>query len=171
VVLSAEHRVGSSNEGERERVLAAGGEITRDRIFSDLQLSRSIGDLNYKHEGVKLVKLDKLEPQSLSHKEIKRIIEPLWAADQVIISKPSFWKQEINTDIDEFVILASDGLFDHVAPQEAVNFVRYYLLNNQHLQIAAQELSDLAIRRASVAADNVGILIVAFKQTERLDKH
>ena len=71
----------------------------------------------------------------------------------------------------EFVILASDGLFDHVTPQEAVNFVRYSLLNNQNLQIAAQELSDLAIRRASVAADNVGILIVAFKQTERLDKH
>jgi serine/threonine protein phosphatase PrpC len=60
----------------------------------------------------------------------------------------------------EFMILATDGLWDIMSPQSAVNFVRKKLSEHNDLQQAAKELVREAISRGSV--DNVTVLIVTF---------
>ena len=59
---------------------------------------------------------------------------------------------------DEFVILASDGLWDVMSSEDAVEFVRKDLQKGRTLQSAADKLANIALRRYS--EDNIGIVIV-----------
>lgn len=61
-------------------------------------------------------------------------------------------------DEDEFVILASDGLWDVISSEEAVDFVRKDLQKGRTLQSAADKLANIALRRYS--EDNIAIILV-----------
>lgn len=60
----------------------------------------------------------------------------------------------------EFGIVATDGLWDVMAPQAAINFVRKKLSKKADLQECARELVQEAMARGSV--DNVTCLIMSF---------
>lgn len=60
----------------------------------------------------------------------------------------------------EFAIIASDGLFDVVSHQEAVNFVRKRLAKKVDLSIISKELTDEAIKEGSI--DNITVLLLSF---------
>ncbi|KAG1681313.1 hypothetical protein FOA52_007359 [Chlamydomonas sp. UWO 241] len=68
-------------------------------------------------------------------------------------------REEVITDADEFVILASDGLWDVVTCSDAVAMVRGMLAHGD-ATAAAAHLSDEAIARGS--ADNVAAIVVCF---------
>jgi protein phosphatase PTC2/3 len=77
-----------------------------------------------------------------------------------VISIPDV-HSEVITPMTEFAIVATDGLWDIVNPQEAVNLVRKRLsTKTSDLQDCARELAQEAIRRGSV--DNVTVLIMSF---------
>lgn len=63
---------------------------------------------------------------------------------------------------DEFVILACDGCWDTVSPQEAVNAIRFDLDPN----VAASKLKDLAFTRGST--DNITVAVIRFPQENRV---
>ncbi|RLN20175.1 hypothetical protein BBJ28_00014809 [Nothophytophthora sp. Chile5] len=63
---------------------------------------------------------------------------------------------------DQFLLLASDGLFDVLTSQQAVNFVLRKLRTHGDVQLAAQELVLKA--QAYFAHDNVSVIIVALNQ-------
>ncbi|POM80360.1 CAMKK/CAMKK-META protein kinase [Phytophthora palmivora] len=63
---------------------------------------------------------------------------------------------------DQFVLLASDGLFDVLTSQQAVNFVLRKLQTHGDVQLAAQELVLKA--QAYFAHDNISVIIVALNQ-------
>lgn len=63
---------------------------------------------------------------------------------------------------DQFLLLASDGLFDVLTSQQAVNFVLRKLQTHGDVQLAAQELVLKA--QAYFAHDNVSVIIVALNQ-------
>jgi serine/threonine protein phosphatase PrpC len=68
-------------------------------------------------------------------------------------------------DTHEFMIMASDGVWDVFSCQEAVNFVRHVLLHNDgNLELAAERL----IREAEArdTQDNVSVAVVAFHQVD-----
>ncbi len=59
---------------------------------------------------------------------------------------------------DEFIILASDGLWDVMTSKDAVEFARKDLQKGRSLQSVADKLANIALRRYS--EDNIAIVII-----------
>lgn len=59
---------------------------------------------------------------------------------------------------DEFIILASDGLWDVMSSKAAVEFARKDLQKGRSLQSVADRLADIAIRRYS--EDNIAVVVI-----------
>ena len=84
VSLSKDHK--PEDQIEKKRIIAAGGTVDKGRINSHLNLSRSIGDLHYKRNGL------------------------LLAEEQIIIAKPDVVEVEL-TKNDDFIIIGCDGVW------------------------------------------------------------
>eukprot|EP00795_Rhopilema_esculentum_P007765 gene7765-13608_t len=97
VDMSKDHK--PEDESETERITKAGGKITGDgRVNGGLNLSRAIGDHNYKNN-------EKLSPH-----------------EQVITAVPDVEEITLTKD-DQFMIIACDGIWNIMTSQEAVDFV------------------------------------------------
>ena len=59
---------------------------------------------------------------------------------------------------DEFVVVASDGLWDVMDSQDAVTLARNDLRKGHHPQQVAERLAGLAVKRHT--ADNVAVILV-----------
>ena len=103
VEMSFDHK--PDNEGEKRRIEKAGGFVEDNRVKGILNLSRSIGDLEYKSD-----------PSIPPH-------------EQMIIAFPEINKYKMSKDV-EFMILACDGIWDCLTNQEAVDFVALELQKN-----------------------------------------
>eukprot|EP00899_Mesostigma_viride_P009388 jgi/Mesvir1/18450/Mv14305-RA.1 len=88
---------------EKTRILNAGGFIADGRVNGSLNLSRAIGDMEYKRN-------PKLPP-----------------ADQIVVAMPEVRMEKLKEG-DEFAVLACDGVWDVMSCQEVVNFVRERLV-------------------------------------------
>lgn len=73
-----------------------------------------------------------------------------------VIATPDVREETLGPD-DEFIILASDGLWDVVSNQDAVNLVR----DVRDPEKAAKKLAEEAMSRGS--NDNVSAIVVRFK--------
>eukprot|EP01039_Chlorochromonas_danica_P003691 gene3691-4038_t len=140
VCLNSMHRLDLVDEKERERVKAAGGTIINHRINGILAISRAFGDLQFKSPLPQDGKIESWEPG-------------------LVIVTPQL-HTEVVTPMTEFLILATDGLWDILTPQTAVNLVRTRLQTQPDLQYAAKELVKEALARGSV--DNVTALVITF---------
>ena len=69
---------------------------------------------------------------------------------------------------EEFILLASDGLFDVVKDQEAVDFVREKLMELGDVQRAVEALVDYAVV-SQRSTDNVTAVVVLFKEPRELE--
>lgn len=117
--LSTDHK--PDHQHERERIERAGGQVTRDelpqrnwlgqlvrvdlgihRVGGRLAISRAIGDFQFKQN------------------------KTLAPADQIVTCSPDILTADI-TDDAEFLIIASDGIWDVKSSQEVVDFVRQRL--------------------------------------------
>ncbi|KAL8712118.1 MAG: hypothetical protein Q9220_003552 [cf. Caloplaca sp. 1 TL-2023] len=74
----------------------------------------------------------------------------------LVTGHPYTTETVIQPDIDEFLILACDGLWDVCSDQEAVDLVR----NTQDPQVASKQLVDYALARFST--DNLSCMLVRF---------
>merc|ERR1712048_654330 len=119
VELSFDHKPAS--QIEKDRIEAAGGYLEDTaggaRVNGNLNLSRAIGDLEYK-------KRDDLKPE-----------------EQIICSTPDVLVQQVTPE-DEFVILACDGVWDVMTNQQACDFVRSRLVEKMDIGQIGQELLD-----------------------------
>ena len=79
---------------EKQRIISDGGMVVRNRVFGDLIISRSLGDLNYK--------IPKQEKNFVS-------------------AEPYLNRVALNSEYS-FLILASDGLWDKFSFDEAAEF-------------------------------------------------
>jgi serine/threonine protein phosphatase PrpC len=80
-----------------------------------------------------------------------------------VSSEPDIKVFSILNDIDEFIVLASDGLFDVMSSQEVVSFLHQKKVTNLQKQDAlAKTLAEEAIRRGSL--DNISVIIVWLKK-------
>eukprot|EP01038_Epipyxis_sp_PR26KG_P005579 gene5579-7704_t len=149
VQLTEDHK--ANNKTEKARIEAAGGWVHNGRVGSSLVVARSIGDIQYKEFNVNI-------DHTLGH-EMKS--NGIWSTEQQVISKPDV-KHFVVESTHEFVILASDGLWDVFNCQEAVNFVRKQLSIHGDVNKAAAELVEKAIARHTV--DNTSVIICALNQ-------
>lgn len=152
VPLSEDHK--PNLPGERDRINKAGGCVERQqvgpivqyRVNGNLNLSRSIGDLEYKRN------------------------QALPPSEQIIIATPDVHTYKREAD-DEFIIVACDGIWDVVGSQDAVDFVRDRLPRyrglGMTLSVIMEELLDYCISpdlstTSGLGGDNMTALLIVF---------
>jgi len=115
---------------EKERIEKAGGIIQKHGVWrvNGLAVSRSIGDRRLKEMG-----------------------------KDHIIATPEYATIQLDSD-NHFLILASDGLWDVVDNQTAINFVKNKLITTSDLNAIATALQNEAIKKGS--EDNITICII-----------
>lgn len=152
VALSHDHK--PNTPSERARIEAAGGTVEQTpagrsrqpmfRVNGNLNLSRSIGDLEYKRR--------KDLPPEL----------------QVICSTPEVMREKIIAD-DEFLVLACDGIWDVKSNQEVCTFIRTRIQRGQPLERTVEQLLDACItpdpkKSQGLGADNMTCIVVVLDQ-------
>jgi len=106
-------------ESEEKRIIAAGGRISGGRVNNNLNLTRSLGDHEYKQNA-------SLKP-----------------SEQIITCVPDIRKYDFKDETD-FVLLGCDGIWDVMRDEEAVNFVRVRLLPRAALTEEEKQLPTLS---------------------------
>ena len=96
IPLSFDHK--PENEIERKRIEKAGSTITEGRVDGNLNLSRSLGDLKYKHN-------KKLKPE-----------------EHPVTAYPDTYIYDLCDD-DDFIIMGCDGIWETKSNEEMVEFL------------------------------------------------
>ncbi|THH12202.1 hypothetical protein EW146_g7785 [Bondarzewia mesenterica] len=139
--LSYDHK--PQNELERERIHGAGGYVEYGRVNGNLALARALGDFEYK-------KNYSIPPER-----------------QVITANPEVITHDI-AEVDEFIVLACDGIWDCLSSQQVVNIVRLQVSQGKSLPEICDNLCDLCLAPDTVGAgygcDNMTVMIVALLQ-------
>lgn len=155
--LTKEHRVyGRSGavKSETERIEAGGGWVANGRVCDVLAVSRSFGDRNFKGQGLKRLMEYGIE-QEFWDREFAQ--KQKFTADP-IIADPDVVKVALRPEDDEFLIIASDGLWDVFSSEEAVSLARKQMLKGADASTVADKLVNWAIKRYT--ADNVSVVVV-----------
>jgi len=141
VAMSEDHK--PDDERESARIYAAGGVVEGGRVNGNLNLSRAIGDLEFKQ-------VARLPPE-----------------EQMITADPDFVEEQIDEGC-EFLILACDGIFDCKTNEQVVAFARERLLeqgDGGKLSAICEELMDecLALDTQGVGTDNMTMMVVVLR--------
>lgn len=130
---------------EKKRVEEAGAMVIRGRVFGDLAVTRSIGDRGFKFTKEEA---DTKEGDVGYHSPVAYLNDPMHAKPSVI-AVPEI---EVHTikPVDEFMVLASDGLFNALSNMEVVTFVHEYFAHPPTPALRAGD--DVMLCRAAAAA-------------------
>jgi len=139
VDLSSDHKC--TRPDERERILAAGGTVVKDRLHGILAVSRAFGDAEHK----------------------RPLAAEIWG--KPFAADPCTSEPEVTVEVvaagpgrDEFVVIACDGVWDVMSSGQAVAFVRRKLLEHRDVGRAAVELAEKALALGTI--DNVSVVVV-----------
>ncbi|XP_038714086.1 probable protein phosphatase 2C 21 [Tripterygium wilfordii] len=137
--LSKDHK--PDLEVEKDRILKAGGFIQVGRVNGSLNLSRAIGDVEFKQN------------------------KTLPAEKQIVSAEPDINTVELCDD-DEFVVLACDGIWDCMSSQQLVDYVRELLITENKLSAICERVFDrcLAPSAGGEGCDNMTMILVQFKK-------
>jgi len=154
--LSTEHRVegtGETVEAEVARVKGVGGWIEDGRVCDVLAVSRAFGDAMFKGDGLPDLLQFGIDSKFWDEEFAKTIN---FTGDPVV-SAPDVVEIALRED-DEFIILASDGLWDVVSSKDAVDIARKDLQKGRPLKAVAEKLANIALRRYS--QDNIAVILI-----------
>lgn len=139
IKLSEDHK--PDMEVERSRITAAGGFIIDGRVNGNLNLSRAIGDLEYK-------KNEKLRPH-----------------EQLISAFPDVKKITLEKE-DQFIVMGCDGVWEILTDEEICKFIKDRMATEKTLSKICEELLDKCLApdtTQGVGCDNMSAVIIAFK--------
>ncbi|KAJ7965319.1 Protein phosphatase 2C [Quillaja saponaria] len=160
-VLTSPHRPYGSNRSslqEIKRIREAGGWIVNSRICGDIAVSRAFGDMRFKTKKNEMLKKG-VEEGRWTEKFISRV----QLKGDLVIASPDIYQVALESDA-EFILLASDGLWDYISSSDAVSFVRNQLQQHGDVQLACEALGQAALDRCS--QDNVSIVIADLGQKD-----
>lgn len=133
---------------EARRIIRAGGFVRDNRVNGALNVSRTIGDLDFKRNA------------------------ELPQTEQMVVATPDITELKLQ-DGDEFLIIACDGIWDVLSNQEAVDFVRRRIKQGQSLKQICEAMCDACLapdlKGLCRGADNMSVIVVLFKETANLD--
>ena len=140
--MSLDHK--PENEIEKNRIYKADGWISEGRVKGNLNLSRGLGDLEYKQN-------TKLPPE-----------------EQMITANPDIKIEELDKDCD-FIVLGCDGIWDCLTNQEACDYVKQRVVTAPKLSAILEEMLESICatdiyNETGVGCDNMTCLIVQFKK-------
>ncbi|XP_031267516.1 protein phosphatase 2C 57-like [Pistacia vera] len=160
-ILTNPHRPYGSNKvslQEIRRIREAGGWIVNGRICGDIAVSRAFGDIRFKTKKNEMLKKG-VDEGRWSEKFVSRVK----LNKDLVIALPDIFQIDLGLDA-EFILLASDGLWDYMNNSEAVTFVRNQLQQHGDVQVACEALAQAALDRHS--QDNVSIVIADLGRTD-----
>lgn len=120
IPLSEDHK--PENDIEKERITKAGGFIIEGRVNGNLNLSRAIGDLEYKKN------------------------ESLSPIEQLISAEPDVQKRELQAE-DKFILMGCDGVWEILTGTELCMIIQDRLNENPKGSLSAivEELLDKSL--------------------------
>ena len=160
--LSIEHRLygrGPSVASEIRRVESVGGWVDDGRLCGILGVARSFGDWEWKGPGLEYLRYAAVEWgcwDEATAKSMKFSSDP-------VISTPDVTEVKLGPT-DEFLLVASDGLWDVFSSQQATAEARKLLKQGAEPQSVADMLIASALRRKT--EDNVVVGVIDFKGKE-----
>jgi serine/threonine protein phosphatase PrpC len=144
VALTQDHK--PMDPEEYDRIIKAGGFVADGRVNGSLNLSRALGDLEYKQS-------KDLPPEA-----------------QMVTAFPEIRREKLQPGADEFLILACDGIWDVLTNQEAVDFVRERLLQGKTPKQICEDACDHCLapdtNGCGKGCDNMSIVISVFKGSQ-----
>uniref|UniRef100_A0A0E0JWE2 protein-serine/threonine phosphatase n=1 Tax=Oryza punctata TaxID=4537 RepID=A0A0E0JWE2_ORYPU len=138
--LSRDHK--PELEAERERILKAGGFIHMGRINGSLNLTRAIGDMEFKQNKF-------LPPEK-----------------QIVTANPDINVVELCDD-DDFLVLACDGIWDCMSSQQLVDFIHEHIQKESSLSAVCERVLDRCLAPSTIGGegcDNMTMVLVQFKK-------
>lgn len=160
-VLTNSHRPYGRSKAclqEIRRIRESGGWIVNGRICGDIAVSRAFGDMRFKTKKEEMLKKG-VEEGRWSEKFTSRV---QFKGDLVSVC-PDVSHIFLRNDA-EFIILASDGLWDYMNSSDVVDFVRNQLREHGDAQIACEALCQTALDRGS--QDNISIIVADLGKTD-----
>uniref|UniRef100_A0A0K0EL04 PPM-type phosphatase domain-containing protein n=1 Tax=Strongyloides stercoralis TaxID=6248 RepID=A0A0K0EL04_STRER len=136
VIATEDHK--PYNEKEKERIVKAGGNVMISRVNGALAVSRAFGDFEYKN------------------------VPNLASTEQLVSPEPDVYEIERDQNVDEFFILACDGIFDVMSNEELVEVVRERLAAEDDLRVVTNQVLDYALSKGS--RDNMTLILVTLEQ-------
>eukprot|EP00188_Purpureofilum_apyrenoidigerum_P005419 Plantae.Rhodophyta-Purpureofilum_apyrenoidigerum.ctg7025.p1 GENE.Plantae.Rhodophyta-Purpureofilum_apyrenoidigerum.ctg7025~~Plantae.Rhodophyta-Purpureofilum_apyrenoidigerum.ctg7025.p1 ORF type:complete len:485 (-),score=52.41 Plantae.Rhodophyta-Purpureofilum_apyrenoidigerum.ctg7025:920-2374(-) len=133
---------------EVKRIREAGGFVSSKGVNGVINLTRALGDLDLKE-----------------HKELTFPGQTF--TSDLIISEPEFSKSQLTVE-DEFVIVASDGLWGKVTSSAAVKLARRVLETSRDAHRCAKALVKAAYDAGSL--DNITVMVVLLREPSGLTK-
>jgi len=115
-----------------------------DRVNGQLGVSRVFGDFEYKN---------------IKGKDPKH---------QLVTSEPEVYIKERQTEMDEFVFLACDGVWDVITNDEIVSFISSRMRVTNDLEAIGNEVIDMCLHKGS--RDNMSIIIIAFPAAPKVEQ-
>ena len=142
IPMSTDHK--PELEEEKDRIYKADGWITDGRVKGNLNLTRGLGDLDYKQN-------KKLKPE-----------------EQMITSNPDILIEDFSNDVD-FIIIGCDGIWDCLTNQQACDFVKNRYNNQEKLSKIIEEMMDSICandlyNETGVGCDNMTCMIIVPKK-------
>lgn len=140
VALSTDHK--PDLETEKQRIHNAGGYVSDGRVNDNLNLTRAIGDLEYK-------KNPALKP-----------------AEQIISAFPDVVEHRINKG-EKYMLIGCDGIWETLSAKDIFSIADQRIKNNPDvkLSIVVEELLDRLIAKETmegVGCDNMSAIFVQF---------
>lgn len=126
---------------EKERIERAGGSVTFQRVNGSLAVSRALGDFSYK------------------------TAEWRSARDQMVSPEPEVTIVE-RSPLDQFLVLACDGVWDTISNDDLCDFVGSRLRVCTDLREVCSQIIDLCLYKGSL--DNISVILVCFPAAPQL---
>lgn len=139
VAMSEDHK--PEVESERARIQKAGGYVVDGRINGNLNLSRALGDLEYKKN------------------------TDLKVGEQLIIAVPEIRQRALSND-DEFLLIGCDGIWECLTNQQICEFVAEKYKEKKNLSSSVESLLDRILApdtSTGLGCDNMSCICVRFK--------
>jgi protein phosphatase 1B len=124
------------NQSERERIQNAGGSVMIQRVNGSLAVSRALGDYEYKS------------------------VEGRGPCEQLVSPEPEIFIHKRQSDKDEFVCLACDGIWDVMTNENLKEYIHSRLKVTDDLVKISDNILDMCLNKGS--RDNMSIIIVSF---------
>eukprot|EP01015_Nassula_variabilis_P009718 TRINITY_DN176_c0_g2_i1.p1 TRINITY_DN176_c0_g2~~TRINITY_DN176_c0_g2_i1.p1 ORF type:complete len:324 (+),score=75.97 TRINITY_DN176_c0_g2_i1:81-1052(+) len=137
--MSHDHK--PDDDKEKERVIKAGGYVSEGRINGNLNLSRALGDLEYKKN------------------------TSLKVNEQLIIAEPEVLKTTLGAN-DQFIVMGCDGIWENWSVQKMCDFVSERVKQNKSDKEIIEDLLDSNLApdtTTGMGCDNMTCILVFLK--------
>uniref|UniRef100_A0A8C6SX09 protein-serine/threonine phosphatase n=1 Tax=Neogobius melanostomus TaxID=47308 RepID=A0A8C6SX09_9GOBI len=137
-----DHKPG--NPREKERIQNAGGTVMIQRVNGSLAVSRALGDYDYKN------------------------VDGKGPTEQLVSPEPEVFEMMRAPELDQFVILACDGIWDVMSNEDLCVFVKSRLEVSSDLEKVCNEVVDTCLHMGS--RDNMSVVLVCLPNAPKVSE-